>query len=143
MRTVFGLICLVFLLVVIARQSGVPIEHASTGSVARATPRRYMQPAPARIVAARFEANEVAAERDYKGKVGAVLGVVTDIGVDIMGEPFLILDGDQSPYGVQCGFGRENREAIAALHKGETVSVQGAFGGKIMHVQMTDCAIQH
>jgi len=82
-----------------------------------------------------YEANEVAADEQFKGKLLKVSGVIHDIGKDIMDNPYVILGDD---IGVQVTFpDRENfRKRLAQLKKGESITVTGTVEGKMLHVQL-------
>ncbi|MBX3735608.1 MAG: hypothetical protein KF715_02875 [Candidatus Didemnitutus sp.] len=82
-----------------------------------------------------YEANEVAADEQFKGKTIKVSGVINDIAKDIMDNPYVILGDD---IGVQCTFpDREDyRKRLAQLKKGESITVTGTVEGKMLHVQL-------
>jgi hypothetical protein len=79
---------------------------------------------------AAFAANEVAADRDYKGKAVRVYGPVRDIGKDILGTPTVQFDAGEPPATVSCSFAA--RDGLAGLHVGEWVMVEGTVAGKTL-----------
>src|SRR5437588_4189519 len=91
-----------------------------------------------------YEANEAEAEKLYQGKIVIVTGPVgtTSTPEEGMGRPAIILvDAKQKPI-VNCfGFSPNDKEAIAKLKAGQTVTVKGKCMGKVATAEPTleDC----
>ncbi len=77
-----------------------------------------------------FAENEIAAEQKYNGKTVRVTGVISDINsADAFISANVLLVVDNSYFGcVQCNFDSKNAEALADLHKGESVTIEGTCG---------------
>ena len=91
-----------------------------------------------------YEANEVAADLKYKGKVLLVTGVVTDIGKDIFDTPFIEMSLDQFGLeGVRCKFAEKEVPGIASISKGQTITVKGKGDGKLVFsVELRGCTLE-
>lgn len=89
---------------------------------------------------AAYEANEVAADRKYKGRRISVHGTIESIAKDIVGTPYLALSAGE--FGsVQCMFSAANESALASLSKGKPIIVSGKCSGKMMNVILRDCSL--
>ena len=95
----------------------------------------------AQQLASAYKDNEVAGDERYKGKIIAVTGVVDSIGKDILDTPYVVLSSGErfSITGVQCMFGDEHKSQLAALSKGQTVTIVGECEGKMMNVLLKNC----
>lgn len=91
-------------------------------------------------LSARYEENEVAADRAYKGRRVAVSGTIDRVGKDILNTMYVVLEG--SRLDVQCMFGDEYETALANLSKGQRVTLVGEVQGKMMNVILRDCALR-
>lgn len=85
-----------------------------------------------------YQANEIAADSKYKGKSIGVYGVVESIGKDILGIPYVALEG-AGVFCVQCFFGNEYLSELAKVKKGDFVFVQGVCDGKLGNVLIKRC----
>ena len=88
---------------------------------------------------ATYEANEVNADNNLKGKTFYVRGIVTDIKKDITDDIYVTLAGDEMFRQVQCYF--NDNETAAQLHKGMEVTFKGTCDGLMMNVRMKDCVL--
>ena len=88
---------------------------------------------------AAYEANEVAADNNFKGKTFYVSGIITDIKKDIMDDIYVTLKGDDTFREVQCFF--EDKETAGQMHKGMKVTFKGKCDGLMMNVLMKDCIL--
>lgn len=77
-----------------------------------------------------YDANEVAADRSYKGQKLRISGVIKRIGKDILDTPYLIF-GDGLAV-VQAMFARQNEAELAGLSIGQKVAVECTCDGKII-----------
>jgi len=89
---------------------------------------------------AEYEANEVAADNRYKGKVVIVSGVVEDIGKDLLDNAYITMASGNMMFGVQCFFAESEEQSFGSLSKGQQVSVKGRVGGKLGNVLLNDCS---
>ena len=91
---------------------------------------------------AEYKANEVKADAKYKDKVIVVTGKVTDIGKDIMDQPYLVVGGTGFLDGCQCTFADSAVGDISNVNKGDKVSVKGKVTGFLGMVEMEDGGLQ-
>jgi hypothetical protein len=91
-----------------------------------------------------YEANEVAADRSYKGKWLAVTGTVESIGTS-GSKTFVRLSNDEDSWSLtdtQCFIAAESIDAVAELVKGDTVTFLGKCNGLgLFDVEVTDCIL--
>jgi hypothetical protein len=117
----------------------------STPSETPATP-----PPPAAIeitaeeLYAAYEANQVAADAQYKDKILKVTGVINSIGKDILDTPYVVITGggEYEVWGVQCMFGKKDESELAQLTKGQIVTIQGKCSGYLINVLLDDCSLK-
>lgn len=83
----------------------------------------------ARKLHAAFEANEVAAEREYKDADLLVNGVVARIARE-RGRIVVELESGESVWPVCCYFEEDQAETVATLERGEVVLVVGTCSGR-------------
>ena len=91
-----------------------------------------------------YEANEVAADQKYEGKILRVQGTVAEIGKDVFFDtpPYVtlgVVGGFDWYLGVMCFFNEENE--VAQLSKGDTITVQGRYEGYLLGVSLEGCYI--
>ncbi|MGD0950442.1 MAG: hypothetical protein ABSA52_23870 [Candidatus Binatia bacterium] len=130
-----GLLVVVVVLAIIGHQAQEhPTEHATATSGAP------VERVGAEKLAEQFRENEVLAEKNWKGKTIDVAGEVKDIGVDIIGNPYVVLNGREF-VDVQCTGNKKARDAMAQLRKGQFLTVRGVCNGKMMNVQLGDCTL--
>lgn len=91
---------------------------------------------------AEYEANEVAADTRYKGKIVVVNGVVEDIGKDLLDDAYVLLASGNMMFGVQCFFDKSEEHSFGNLSRGQQVSVKGRVDGKLGNVFLRDCSFQ-
>jgi hypothetical protein len=117
-----------------------PTGSSDTEPVASSEPEEpYMT---AHELYAAYEANEVAADRQFKGKRIRVSGRIDRIAKDIMDTPFVTLESDGSIFSVQAMFKRNRDEnAIAALATREQIAMSCEVSGKLGNVILRDCRI--
>lgn len=89
-----------------------------------------------------YDANEVAADSKYKGKIVIVSGTIQDIGKDVMDNAFIVIGGESGFDGVQCTFAEEETASVARLSKGQQVTVKGEVTGKMGNVLLESAQIQ-
>ena len=87
-----------------------------------------------------YNANEIAADEKYKGKIIEVTGIIRDIGNDIMDNAYITLVGDQYFGDIQCYF--SEKSVVVSLSKGKRITVMGSCSGLMMNVHLNDCIIK-
>lgn len=85
-----------------------------------------------------YDANEVAADNRYKGKMVQVSGVVHNIGKDIFNNMFVTLQSGHPLQCVQVFFDDSHAGEIAGLSKGTSLTVKGRCHGLMMNVLVKD-----
>jgi hypothetical protein len=93
----------------------------------------------AKDLTATYEANEVNADNNLKGKTFYVTGTVSDIKKDIMDDIYVTLEGNEMFRQVQCYF--DDKETAGKLQKGMKVTFKGKCDGLMMNVLMKDCVL--
>ena len=86
----------------------------------------------ARKLFADYQANEIAADETYNGKVLQVSGTIRDIGNDLLDNAYISIAGDQYFGDVQCFIA--DKAVVAKLRKGSFVTVKGECDGLLMNV---------
>jgi hypothetical protein len=114
---------------------------ASATITAQAMEVDYTKCFGAELIAQRYDENAIGADASYRYKTAAIVGIVDDIGRDIMGNPYVVLEGSvESLGGVQCTFDTESEIHIARLRKGMRVAIVGEIKGLVFfNVQVSDC----
>ena len=90
-----------------------------------------------------YEANELAADRVYKGKLAAITGTVESVN-EMLGQRFVILKPDYlSISGVRCYFEREHVEQLVKLKAEQVITLQGKIDGYgLARVEVEDCTVK-
>lgn len=96
----------------------------------------------ARELYADYEANGVAADEKYKGKVLRVTGVVNNIDRDVLDKIYVTLSGNDYYGDIQCFFAENHVQTAAQLSKGQTITVKGKCDGKMMNVLLRGCTFE-
>lgn len=129
------------------------IESARTQSeskenTAESSPQEESKPAtPASIkvdakkLNADYEANEVSADQQYKGKIVEVSGTIKDIGKDILDDPYVSLESGNVIFTVQCMFDKSDSNQLASLTKAQKITLSGKVSGKLGNIIIKDCKI--
>lgn len=89
-----------------------------------------------------YEANEIAADRQYKNRTVIVTGTVDHVGKDITDSMYVTLKGDKE-FGIftaQCFFDDSWAPRLSTLRAGDTVTVSGRCDGKFGNVIIRDCS---
>lgn len=97
------------------------------------------QAVPASALFAVYEANEIGADEELKGRTVRLYGPISSIGKDILGSPYITFVDRGNFLGVQCLFNRDQIPALARLEKGETIIVSGVVSGKLGNVLLRNC----
>jgi hypothetical protein len=90
-----------------------------------------------------YEANEVAADAQYKGKLVDVSGTIHAIGKDLLDNPYVALSGNSPSmiFNVQCMFEKSDQAQLASLSKGTRITLRGRVSGKLGNVLVRECSI--
>ncbi|WP_422452205.1 OB-fold protein [Endozoicomonas sp. ALC066] len=88
-----------------------------------------------------YDRNEIAADTNYNDKYFQFTGKVTDIGKDILGKMYIMLDGTGFS-GVQVFFPDSAEASLAKLSNGLRVSVVCKVGGKTIYVFCNDAVLK-
>lgn len=88
-----------------------------------------------------YEANEVSADGQYKGKKLLITGVVGTIGKDVLDNPYVSLSVDYLQ-SVNCYFDDKNNKVLSQLSKGQKVEIIGTCRGlTLTDVVVKDCEL--
>jgi hypothetical protein len=93
----------------------------------------------AKDLTAAYEANEVAADNNYKEKTLDVTGKINQISKDFSDNIYVTLAGDDEFREVRCYF--EDNATAVKLKKGMKVTFKGTCDGFLMDVIMKDCVL--
>ncbi len=101
---------------------------------------RENQTISAKDLYASYEANEVSADQNFKGKSFYVTGIVEDIKKDFMDDIYVTLKTGKMFTSVNCYL--DDEKTAAKLRKGQRVTFYGKCDGMIVTmVTMKDCEI--
>lgn len=92
-----------------------------------------------------YEENEVAADDQYKDQLLKITGVVKSVGTDVADRAYVMLADERNEYallGVQCYFDEENKDSLADLKEGDTVTISGTCEGKVVSVSVKHCQLE-
>jgi hypothetical protein len=132
-----------WLLGMAVKQSGQAMERAWAEAEADRRARTVL--VAAADLLREFENNPAAAHQKYKGKTVEVTGIVERTGVDGGDTAFVVLHaGDErAKLKIECFFDAadEDEPAIKRLGKGRTITVRGAYDGRVSHVQVRECVL--
>jgi hypothetical protein len=87
-----------------------------------------------------YNANEVDADRRYKGKRLVVSGQIERIGKDARDQPYVLFGGSGILFGVQAMFPTSAEPDLAALTPNTTLKVRCTIAGKLANV-MRSCML--
>ena len=88
-----------------------------------------------------YEANQVAADQKYKGKILEISGTVKDIGKDILDTPYVSFKTDGLLFTVQCMFSKSDTDGLVSLKQGQSIVLQGKGDGSLVNVIVRNCQI--
>lgn len=96
----------------------------------------------AREMAIDYDANTVAADQKYKGKRFKVSGTVTEISTNIMGDPYVTMDGTDEFTQPQFAFDKGSANQLANVRKGEKLTLLCEGNGDVVKIPMSEnCTI--
>ena len=100
---------------------------------------------PAYQVYSEFQTGAVAAAQKYKNKTIALSGTVASVGVDMIGNPYVVLNSpDNAGTPIPCAqgmFTKQNAPMLSGVNNGDTVYIYGKFYGFQVYVILTNCII--
>jgi len=88
-----------------------------------------------------YEANKIAADTKYEGKVVTVTGTVSSIGKDVTDNAYVVIDG-MGLNGVQCLFPEGQESKLSQLSKGQEIVAKGKVSGQMGNVLVRNCTLQ-
>lgn len=83
-------------------------------------------------LAKEYDANEVAADGKYKGKIFVISGRVQSISKDITGTPFVQLNGKNAFQTVNARFDKDSIQELSNFNKGQDAKLVCKIGGYII-----------
>ena len=118
-----------------------PAQKDSIEKVERlaAIEERKNQTITAGDIVSAYEANEVSADENYKGKKFYVEGYIENIGKDILDDIYVTLEAGKGIRSVQCYI--DDKDRVKKLQKGQKITVFGKCDGLMMNVQMKNCKL--
>ncbi len=96
-----------------------------------------------RLISA-FKADRASTDTKLTGKILKLTGVVTKVIVKDYLDIFYVLitsNGVEGLWNVRCTFGKPHAAELHRLTLGETVTIQGAYGGFERNIILRDCAL--
>jgi len=96
----------------------------------------------AKVLTKEYDSNELAADGKYKGKLLAVTGKISNI-AETFGNITVSLEGSDLTKSVMCSFEESEKPSVAALKKGEKVTLVGTGDGSTagLYVGLQNCKI--
>ena len=88
-----------------------------------------------------YEKNSVMADQSLCGHLLCIYGKIDDIGTDVLGRPYLVLEGHEVMEGFACYFTKDDVKVIAKLQKGITVAILGRVARKIINANIENCSV--
>lgn len=91
---------------------------------------------------AQYEANEIQADEKYKNKRLEVSWEISNIGKDILDNPYIALKTTNAIWSVQCMLADSEKSKASQLQKGGQITLEGKNTGKLGNVILRDCKIK-
>ncbi len=89
-----------------------------------------------------YKANDIGADRKYKGKELQVNGLVKSISRNLWGNIYVTLKTDEFEiFSIQCFFADSFENEAADLRPSQYLTIRGQCDGKLGHVMLKDCII--
>jgi hypothetical protein len=96
----------------------------------------------AKEIVEEFNNNEIVAEMKYKGKFAQVNGIISGIGLDSFGDPFIDLDtGKGRMTRLHCRVVESDKSKAAEAKKGAAATVVGQATGSVLGVNLDKCRV--
>lgn len=97
---------------------------------------------PAKQLYSEYDANKVAADTKYEGKIVTVTGPVESIGKDVTDTAYIVIGGTGLS-GVQCMFSKDQESVISQLAEGQLITAKGKVSGQPLgNVLVRSCTLQ-
>ncbi len=120
--------------------TGEPLARADAQQARTTQPERPIQVSALDLYTA-YNANEVAADDKFKGRLLAVTGPVGRVGKDLRANPYVTLQAGDDPFQVVTAyFGKDKDADLSKLQKGETVRITCRGGGVLLMAPVLKCA---
>lgn len=88
-----------------------------------------------------YNSNEVGADKKYKDKFVEITGQVNSVGV-MFDKTFVLIQGGQyDVFMVQCMISDKDKDSVADLSKGQSVTMRGTVEGKSLHITVNSCQL--
>jgi len=120
----------------------------AAGRTAQEVPKRPNRPAPENLspidaftFAAAYHKNDVQADQQYKDRWVIVTGEISDLSSDSRNNPYVTFETGVFPR-VQALFRKSAASTVAALRKGQRVSVYCLGDGELVYVYLRECQVQ-
>ncbi|HYW57702.1 MAG TPA: hypothetical protein VE934_12120 [Polaromonas sp.] len=111
-----------------------PVQQSATPST---PPPRILINATASEISKAYEENTVSADMTFKGKELKIVGVVSNINTDFMGDPYLTLKGGVNQFmEPHFSFSKDAMGELARLKKGSKVTVICTGAGDVAKTPM-------
>jgi hypothetical protein len=142
-RVVGGVFALIVLLIIIGAIVGPNQQSGGGSSAGPAAPMKPDFTVSAPELCREYEANSIAADLKYKGKLLEVSGDIKDINKDILNSIFVVLDSrnPESITDAQLYFSDAHEKEAASLSKGDYFGAVCRCDGKFMNVILKDCEV--
>lgn len=88
-----------------------------------------------------YEANEIAADLKYRGKVVILDGTVKLRGMDVLDKIYVTYDLGNLVSSVQCYFDASQAHRISNVALGQYIRIKGVVDRKMINVMVRDCNI--
>jgi hypothetical protein len=138
-------ILLVVICSIVALSIGVSDSPSLSSSQNQNSSAPASEPAPIVVTATKlmadYNANEVAADAQYKGRIVDVSGTINSIGKDILDAPYVALSTNEYYSVVQCMFSKSDQAQLASLSKDTRITLRGRVSGKLGNIIVRDCSI--
>lgn len=93
-------------------------------------------------LAAAYNANEISADKQYKGRLISITGTAGDISKDILDDPYVILEpSDWAMPSIQCYLANGQDAAATGITKGQPITIVGTVDGMLFNVSVKGCKI--
>lgn len=91
-----------------------------------------------------YQANEVAADEQYKGKQVTVTGRIKSIGKDIFDKiPYVEIETSEQLTSIRCIFSSKDVNILSSLARGESIAISGTVrGAGVISIHVEDCTIK-
>jgi hypothetical protein len=120
-------------------RSALPAGRAAALPPTRPTP-DFPPMRPTELVEA-YDANEIAAAREYKGKLIQIEGVISKVGKDILDTPYVTFETGHVVRSVQAMFTKSDEPQLAGLREQSFLKVMCRVDGLFMNVLLRGCTI--